>query len=340
MTAAEVPVLITLDFTTGHLAALQSVSAALRLRKVRARTPEELEKALNLFPETRVLYTTVLPTTWSDLWAVEWVQFHWAGVDHVDFSRVPPHVRLTTASGVHAVVLAEHTFALLLALRRRIPLMVFYQARHEWPKNRWSLFAAPLLRGQTMGILGYGSIGREVARLAQAFGMRVLAYKRNPEQRRDTGFTLPGVGDPDGSIPAAYYGPGRLHEMLGECDVVVNVLPATRETEKLLDAAAFAAMKPGAIFINIGRGKTVDEAALVDALRSGKLAGAGLDVFAQEPLPPQSPLWDLENVIISPHVGGFFPEYDDVCVELFRQNLERFLKGEPLLNEVDRATGY
>ena len=336
----NVPVLITLNFTDEHLAKLQSVSPQLRLCRVPARTPEEIGRALNEHPDAQVLYTTVLPPTWNSKWAVRWVQFHWAGVDHVDFSRVPPHVRLTTASGVHAVVLGEHTFALLLALWRRVVHMLHFQEQHEWPKNRWNLFAAPLLRGRTMGILGYGSIGREVARLASAFGIRVLAYKRNPSMTRDTGFMLPGTGDPKGTIPEAYYGPGQLHEMLGQCDVVVNVLPATPETERLVDAKAFAAMKPGAIFINIGRGKTVDEGALVEALRNGQLAAAGLDVFAQEPLPPESPLWDLDNVIISPHVGGFFQEYDDVCVELFRQNLTRFLKGEPLLNEVDRKTGY
>ncbi|MDQ7030482.1 MAG: D-2-hydroxyacid dehydrogenase [Ardenticatenia bacterium] len=335
-----IPVLVTLNFTDVHLERLRSVSADLDVVRVPARSSEEVAEALNARPETEVLYTLRMPACWEEQWAVQWVQFHSAGVDHVDFDQVPAHVRLTTASGVHAVVLAEHTLALLLALWRHVPRMLAFQARRQWPEGRWSLFAAPLLRGHTVGILGYGSIGREVARVFHALGMEVLAYKRNPARTRDTGFALPGVGDPEGAIPRAYYGPGQLHELLAQCDVVVNVLPATPETENLLNAKAFAAMKPGSIFINIGRGKTVDEVALVAALQHGPLAAAGLDVFAQEPLPAESPLWELENVVISPHVGGFFQEYDDVCVELFRHNLARYVAGRPLLNEVNRNTGY
>ncbi len=335
-----VPVLVTLEFTDAHLERLRAVSDDVDVVRIPARTAEEVADALNARPETEVLYAARVPAWWEDHWAVRWIQFHWAGVDHVDFDAVPAHVRLTTASGVHAVVLAEHTLALLLALWRHVPRMLAFQSRHEWPEGRWRLFSAPLLRGRTVGILGYGSIGREVARVLHALGMEVLAYKRNPARKRDTGFALPGVGDPEGAIPRAYYGPGQLHRMLALCDVVVNVLPATAETEELMDADAFAAMRPGSLFINIGRGKTVDERALVEALRHGPLAAAGLDVFTEEPLPAESPLWELENVILSPHVGGFFHEYDDVCVELFSQNLARYVAGRPLLNEVNRSAGY
>lgn len=335
-----IPVLVTLDFTDDHLDILRSVSDRLLVRRVSTRDAEGLAAALDEHPDTQVLYTIAMPDAWSDDWSVEWVQLHSAGADHVDFETVPPDVRLTTGSGVHASVLTEHTFALLLALHRRVPRMVDLQRESTWAENRWTAFSRPLVRGQTMAILGYGAIGREIARVAQAFGMRVLAYKRDPRRTEQTGFRPPGTGDADGSIPAAYYGPDELHEVLGASDVVVNVLPATPETDKLLDADAFEAMKPGALFVNVGRGSSVDEAALVDALEGEHLGGAALDVFAEEPLPAESPLWDVENLIISPHVGGMFLGYDDAAAELFRENLERYVSGEPLLNEIDRELGY
>lgn len=336
----KIPVLITLDFTDDHLDTLQSVSDRLVLRRTGTRDPAEIGATLNEYPDTQVLYTTVHPDDWSPEWDIAWIQFHWAGADHVDFDLIPDHVRLTTASGVHASVLTEHTFALLLSLHRRVYRMRDLQAEERWAERRWAQFSRPLLRGQTIAILGYGAIGREVARVADAFGMRVLAYKRTPARTEQTGFRPPDTGDPDGSIPEAYYGPDQLHAILAESDVVVNVLPATPATRNLFDAGAFDAMREGALFINIGRGSSVDEAALVDALQNGHLGGAALDVFAEEPLPETSSLWKIENVIISPHVGGMFLGYDDMCVELFWQNLERYVAGTSLFNEIDRELGY
>lgn len=335
-----VPVLITLDFTPEHIARLQAISDELVIRQVRTRTPEGVAEALNQYPDTEVLYAIRLPTAWRSEWGVRWIQLHSAGVDHIPLDVIPPHVRITNASGIHAVCMAEHAFGMILALRRRLTDMVFAKPWHAWPPDRWALYARPLLRGQTMGILGYGAIGREIGRLAKAFGMRVLAYKRNPAQRADHTFVLPGTGDPEGRFPDAWFGPGELFRLLEESHVVVNTLPATRETEHLLNADAFRHMPPGALFVNIGRGRTVDETALVDALRTGALGGAALDVFEQEPLPAHHPLWSLDNVIISPHVSAAFPEYDDFAVALFAENLRRYLQKEPLLNEVNRQHGY
>lgn len=336
----KVKVLITQDFKPDHLAILDDLSEKLVLRQEKLRSPEDLTKTLNKCPDVEILYSINTPKKWSPHWNLRWIQNHYAGIDHISLDAIPDYVILTTLSGVNSVPMAEHTFALILALRRRIPRILDLQRRRIWPEKRWKKFAQPLLRGETIGILGYGSIGREVARLAKAFGMRVLAYKRNPDQTKDSGFILPETGDPDGSIPDGYYGHDGLYEMLNASDVVVNVLPATPETEGLLDERAFAAIKPSSIFISMGRGKTVDENALIEAIKSGHIAGAGLDVFAMEPLPAMSPLWDLENVIISPHIGGSFDRYDEFCMILFRENLGRYLTGKPLLNKANRKVGY
>nr|WP_290667180.1 D-2-hydroxyacid dehydrogenase [Ardenticatena sp.] len=337
---ASIPLLITLDFTPEQIARLQAISDALVIRQVRTRKPEGVAAALDQYPDTEILYAVRVPNAWRSHWRVRWIQLHSAGVDHIPLDAIPPHVRITNASGIHAVCMAEHTFGMVLALRRRLTDMTFAKPWHAWPPDRWALYARPLLRGQTMGILGYGAIGREIGRLAQAFGMRVLAYKRTPTQRRDETFVLPGTGDPEGIIPAAWFGPGELFRILEESDIVVNTLPATPATEHLLDAEAFRCMRPDAIFVNIGRGRTVDETALVEALRNGIISGAALDVFEHEPLPAHHPFWSLDNVIVSPHVSAAFPEYDDFAVALFAENVRRYLDARPLLNEVDRHRGY
>jgi phosphoglycerate dehydrogenase-like enzyme len=173
-----------------------------------------------------------------------------------------------------------------------------------------------------------------------AFAMTVLVSKRNPAERRDTGYTRPGTGDPDGTLPDAWFAPSQLHELLARSDVVVNCAPLTPETEKLIDARALAAMKPSAYFVNVGRGGSVDEDALARALRERRIAAAALDVFAEEPPPAGHPFYGVDNAIVSPHVSGFLPGYDEQCTALFTENLTRYLDGAPLLNLVDRALGY
>lgn len=170
--------------------------------------------------------------------------------------------------------------------------------------------------------------------------MRVLACKRDPSARADTGYWLPGTGDPDGVLPDEWMPPARLADLLARADVVVMCAPLTPATRRLVGAAELDVMKPSAFFINVGRGATVDEAALARALRAGRLAGAAVDVFAEEPPPAGHPLYGLDDVILLPHVSGFLPSYDDRCAELFAENLRRFLDGRPLLNLVDRARGY
>jgi len=338
----KLQILMVHGFKEEHLGTLDAFSEKIELYRKKAGTPEEVAVALDTYPDAEILYTIHTPRSWSDRWNIRWIQIHYAGSDHVLLDAIPRHVKLTTASGVNSVAVAEHALSLILALTRCLPFALKSQSQRSWPepKDRWLTFARPLLRGETIGILGYGSIGREIGRVAKSLGMRVLVYKRNPNQKKDRGFVLPGTGDPDGSIPDFFYGPGDLHGLLNESDVIVNVLPATIQTEKILDREAFAAMKTRSLFISIGRGKTVDETALIEAIERGTLSGAGLDVFETEPLALSSPLWQFDNVIISPHIGGFFSRYDEIAMILFRENLRRYMSGKYLLNRVDRRLGY
>ncbi len=320
-----------------------------QLQRLRAVSPElrvtRAEPAMADYSGTEVLYAGAPPRAVGRAPELKWVQLHMAGVnalyDHPLYTQSA--ITLTTTSGVHAATIAEYAIALLLALAHRVPTMVEWQRRGGWPPDaqRWPLFVPTEVRGATLGIIGYGSIGRELARMATtAFGMRVLACKRDPSRRQDSGYCAPGTGDPEGRLPEAWFAPEKLHDLLARSDVVVMAAPLTPETERMLGMAELAAMKPSAYFINVGRGATVDEPALAAALRERRLAGAAIDVFAQEPPPDGHPFYALDNVIVSPHVSGFLPSYDDRCADLFAENLRRYLRGAPLLNVVDRATGY
>jgi phosphoglycerate dehydrogenase-like enzyme len=336
-----VEVLCTLRFSDDLLTQLRAVSPRLRLTQQSCRDADEVAQALSEHPTVRVLYSYFVPgDALQRAPHLAWIQLHSAGLDHLlDSPLMKSDVILTTASGIHATPIAEYVLASMLAHRWRVPHWTRCQRESEWPSGRWDLYARPELRGSTLGILGYGSIGREVGRLAHAFGLRVLALSRSGRQREE-GYTVEGTGDPQGDVPEAFYTPDRLHEMLARCDYVVVATPLTPETRGLIDEAALRAIKPNAYLVNIARGEIVDEAALIRALQEGWIAGAGLDVFAREPLPADSPLWALEDALISPHVAGFTPRYDERAAALFAQNLARFLAGEPLLNLVDKSKSY
>jgi phosphoglycerate dehydrogenase-like enzyme len=330
-------VLVTMPFSEPQLDRLRAVSPELRVTRAEPATAD--------YSRTEVLYAGAPPREAGRAPRLTWVQLHMAGVnalyDHPLYTQSA--ITLTTSSGVHAATIAEYAITVLLALAHRVPTMVEWQRRGGWPPDaqRWPLFVPTEVRGATLGVIGYGSIGRELARMATtAFGMRVLACKRDPSRRQDTGYCAPGTGDPDGRLPEAWFPPEKLHDLLARSDVVVMAAPLTKETQAMLGADELAAMKPSAYFINVGRGATVDEGALAAALRARRLAGAAIDVFAQEPPPDGHPFYALDNVIVSPHVSGFLPSYDDRCAELFAENLRRYLRGTPLLNVVDRARGY
>ena len=330
-------VLVTMRFDQAQLDRLRAVSPEVSVSQADPETAD--------YAKTDVLYAGAPPRDLPRVPAIKWVQLHMAGVnalyDHPLYTKTA--LPLTTTSGVHAATIAEYAMTMLLALAHRVPRMVEWQARGGWPpdEQRWPLFVPTEVRGATLGIIGYGSIGRELARIAKsAFAMTVLAGKRDPSRRADDGYCLPGTGDPEGTLPDEWLGHGQLGSLLARSDVVVLCAPLTAETRGLIGAEALRRMKPSAYFINVGRGASVDEAALAHALREKRIAGAAIDVFAEEPPAAGHPLYNLDNVIVSPHVSGFLPSYDEKCSVLFAENLRRYLAGEPLLNLVDRARGY
>ena len=272
---------------------------------------------------------------------LKWIQLLSAGADHVlggPLKSTP--MAITTASGIHATPIAEYTLASMLAYAHRIHLAIRAQVRREWMRSGAFMAGVDDIRGQTLGIIGYGSIGRETARLAAAFGMKVIALKRNPADRADPGWSPAGLGDPEGKIPSRIFGADEREAILRESDYISVTLPLTDHTRKFIGEREFAAMKPGAYLVNIGRGKVIDERAMAAALTAGKIGGAGLDVFEHEPLEASSPLWDMENVILTPHISGASRGYMDKACELFAENLKRFAANRPLLNLVDPVLGY
>ena len=342
-----IQVLSTLRFSDELLDQMRAVSPRLHVHQQTCHNVHEVAAALADHPDTEILYCFHLPHNALELAPrLRWLQLHSAGINHIlghpimqrDVARALD-VAVTTVSGIHATPIAEYVFASILAHRWRVPMWTECQREARWPSGRWNLYARPELRDSTLGILGYGSIGREVGRLGKTFGMRVLALRRSPGQSKE-GFALEHTGDREGDLPERFFAPDELREMLPECDYVVVALPLTPETEHLIGEAELEAMKPSAYLVNIARGAVVDEPELVRALREGRIAGAGLDVFEQEPLPDKSPLWSIDNALISPHVAGFTPRYDERAAALFVENMGRYLAGKPLLNLVDKTRGY
>ena len=231
-------------------------------------------------------------------------------------------VTVTSVSGIHALALAEFALFGLLAFAKRLPELERDKAARAWPEIKPTMRA---LAGRTVLVLGLGAIGLELGRMAGALGMRVLGVKRTPGP-------VAGVDE----VAA----PDRLGELAARADALVVTLPGTDATRGMVDAAVLAALRPGAVVVNVGRGAVIDEPALVAALRAGRLAGACLDVFAREPLPADSPLWGLDNVILCPHVAARTEDEDARAVDVFAANLRRRLAGEPLANRVDPAELY
>jgi phosphoglycerate dehydrogenase-like enzyme len=333
-------VVSTVALQPSHRAAILNAAPNAELVDRQIRSPEEFSELVS--GGCDVLLTFRLPRDVSDRApGLRWIQLLSAGADHALGGALKgSSMTLTTASGIHATPIAEYTLGSMLAYAHRIHLSLRAQIRHEWSRSRNLSEPLDELRGRTIGIIGYGSIGRETARLAAAFGMKVLALKRNPADRVDTGWCPAGLGDPEGSIPARFFGPDEREAILRESEYIDVTLPLTDHTRKFIGEREFAAMKPGAYLVNIGRGKVIDEAAMTAALKAGKIGGAGLDVFENEPLESDSLLWDMENVIMTPHISGDSRDYLGKACELFAENLKRFAENRPLLNVVDPRLGY
>jgi len=229
---------------------------------------------------------------------------------------------------------------MLLALGHHLPELGDVQRSAVWPADKWERFSPKELRGSTVCLVGYGSIGRQVARLLQPFGVKVLAIKRDAMHPQDTGYSAAGLGDPEGDFFTRMYPVQALRSVLKESDFVVICVPLTRETRNLIQAEELSACKPGFFLINISRGEIVNEEAMINALKDGRLSGAALDVFNIEPLPEDSPLWSMPNVIITPHIAGNSRNYNERAAVLFAENLRLFTSGQPLLNLVQPEVGY
>jgi D-2-hydroxyacid dehydrogenase (NADP+) len=239
---------------------------------------------------------------------LRWIQSLATGVDH--FLRSPalkPEVLITSGRGIHGTPMREQVVYMMMAVSRDAVRQVEDHQHRIWARRLWRT-----LHGKTAVIVGTGVVGAAIGELLKAFGMHVLGVSRTP--RRENGF--------DEIMPM-----DRLHDAARRADYLINVLPAAAYNFTLFDAAVFAGMKPSAYYVSAGRGQTVDEAALIAALREGRIAGAALDVFQTEPLPPDSPFWDLPNVFVTPHVGGYIVEYEDFIMPLIVDNMRLFLAG-------------
>jgi len=259
---------------------------------------------------------------------LRWVHATSAGAgEAVRTAKLPPEalerVAITTSSGVHAIPLAEFAILGLLAIAKDLPRFAEDQRARAWPELRHPLRE---LDGQTLFLAGVGEIGRETARLAKALGMRTVGIRRSRK--------------PPPEHVDEVHGPDRLAELAGRADAMVVSLPLTEETAGMIDRAVIERLPPSCIFVNVGRGGVVDEPALVEALQQGRIAGAVLDVFATEPLPQDSPLWDLPNVLVTPHAVALSARENERIVELFVANLRRYLDGEPLAKVVEPGVYY
>ncbi len=314
----DVHILVFARLEPSHLEQIRAVDPHVRVTAV-----TDQPRGTDLVPSAEVMVGWNIPQEAVRRAArLKWIHSTAAGVDQLLYPEVRERgITMTASSGIHQP-LVEHVFAFLLGLERRLHVAMRQQLQHRWDRART---LGDEVAGKTLGILGLGTIGQQLVRKALAFEMRVIGTKRTPTP-------IPGV---ERVLP-----PEGLPEVLRESDAVVVVLPLTQQTRGLIGAPELQMMKRTAWLINVGRGPIIQEKALVQALRAGWIAGAGLDVFEQEPLPADSPLYELDNVMLTPHVSGASPHYMDRAVPLFCENLARYLRGEPLRNLVDPERGY
>lgn len=280
---------------------------------------------LPLMPDAQVVLAgTFTPVMLAAAGKLEWLHSTGAGMERLLFPELATSgVTLTNSRGAHQVAMPEYVMMAMLSWTHHLPALIKAQQRRQW--------IAPIpdeVFGKTLGLLGYGEIGRAVAHRAAGFGVRCVALKRHPHSgERET-------------VIDHVYGPDELLDFLSQCDFVVNSLPLTPETQGLIGPCELRVMRPTAVLIHLGRGPTVQSRALLAALRENRIAGAFLDVFDEEPLPPDSPFWELDNAVITGHTSGNSAHYLERSVAIFCENLRRFRNGEPLRNVVDKRLGY
>jgi phosphoglycerate dehydrogenase-like enzyme len=333
-------VLITIPIAEDLIKELRQVSPRLEITQINTHRAEDIP--LEIWLETEILYTDrVLPAP-EQVPNLRWVQFHFTGIEFVADSPLSgkSDLIMTHQSGASAPQVAEFVMMGFLAMGHRLPLVFTNQVKADWPRDRWERFQTQELRNSTVGIVGYGSVGREIARLLQPYHVKILAVKRDLMHPEDSSYFIDGLGDPAGDLFTRLYPMEALGSVLKECDFVTVNLPLTNQTKEIIKAEHLEMMKPSAYLVVVGRGGVIDQDALADLLNSRKIAGAVLDTFPDEPLLPNSPFWKMPNVIVSPHVSGISPRYDGRCMVLFAENIRRYLGGEEMLNLYRADLGY
>ena len=326
--SSRLKVVTTFPFTPESQQLLKEAAAT---EEVVVTTADELSIHL---PDAEIVCSYFIPSDWHTLAPkLRWVQFPGAGVDSLATTGLldaDSGVIVTTAAGIHAETISEYVFGSMLMFNWNWPQMVRLQDEHKWARSAsWYHLGGRELAGQTLGIIGLGHIGRRIAQLGRAFRMRVLGARRSIHTSEEQELDVDQI-----------FLPEQLREMLPLCDYVVISVPLTRETEKLISEAELRIMRSNTYLVNIARGRVIDEQALVRALREGWIAGAGLDVTEEEPLPSESPLYSLPNVILTPHISGNSVHYDARLAALFADNLMRYRSGQQLQNRYEPSRGY
>ncbi|HTX18387.1 MAG TPA: D-2-hydroxyacid dehydrogenase [Bacteroidota bacterium] len=312
-------VLITYRISDTQLDAIRQVSPRLRIKY--APTAEEAQR---WHGETEILFGDIPSELFLRLPLLRWVQIATVGADRFLYEELlRSDVELCCSRGMHKYQMAELLFGLMVGISRRLYAYHDLQKKNEWTGAL--IRESDTLVGKTLGIAGLGSIGTHIASVGRAFGMHIVGTKRSPEP-------VPNV--------EKVFSPRELGDMLRISDHVVNVTPLTPETTKMFGENEFREMKPTAVFYNLGRGASVDTPALISALERGSIKAAALDTFEEEPLPSDSPLWKTKNLYLTPHVGGPIPHYTHHLVDIFIDNLRRYLDGRPLGTVVDKKKGY
>lgn len=326
--SADIRVHIATLLPAEHLARIQAISPRLRVTyrpyTVQS-TPTDLESLLG---EVEVLLTYHAGFALAAAPRLRWVQLAGDGIDYLRGRPIMGSEIMLTNARIFAAPIAEYAIAMMVALSRMLPKAHReFQVERRWPHDHWAEYAGLDLDGRTLAIIGHGSIGQHLARIARAMNMQVIGTRRS-------------VSAPAWEDGVEVFPPEALQAVLARADFVVVCLPLTPETEAAIGERELRQMKRTAYLIAVGRGRVIDEAALLRCLREGWIAGAALDVFAERPLPPDSPFFDLPNVILTPHMSGISAGYYDRMTDLFCDNLRRYLAGDPLANLIEKQKGY